>query len=81
MREREEQEQQSEGDDVVVKEQGSGRDSTDLSTRPTKGDGQLKGNDAEEIEATTWEGMPTVGGKDWGMDVWDEENFFEGYVC
>ena len=41
---------------------------------------RVEQDEVEEIEATTWEGMPTVGGQDWGMDVWDEEFPYEGYV-
>ena len=33
----------------------------------------------EESNATTWEGMPVVGGPDWGIDIWEEENPFEGF--
>lgn len=36
--------------------------------------------DVEESDATTWEGMPTVGGPDWGIENWDDEHPFEGYV-
>lgn len=32
----------------------------------------------EESEATTWEGMPVVGGPDWGQEEWDEEHPYEG---
>ena len=33
----------------------------------------------EESDATTWEGMPIVGGPDWGMEEWDEQHPYEGF--
>ena len=36
--------------------------------------------DPNYVPATTWDGLDTVGGPNWGMDVWDEENPFEGFV-
>lgn len=36
--------------------------------------------DIPESDATTWEGMPVVGGPDWGMEEWDEQHPFEGFV-
>ncbi|KAL6718551.1 hypothetical protein ACLMJK_004643 [Lecanora helva] len=39
------------------------------------------GDVPEESAATTWEGMPMVGGPDWGLEEWDEQHPFEGFMA
>lgn len=41
---------------------------------------KLEEEDGEDNDAITWEGMTTVGGRDYGMDRWDEEHPFQGFV-